>query len=52
MKLLIYVFIITVLVILFGSFPLSILSKIFEYIAIAFKWLAKGLNIFGWNGML
>lgn len=52
MKKIFYLVLIIVLVILFGTFPLSILSKIFEYLAIALKWLAKVLNLFGWNGII
>lgn len=52
MKNLIITLIVIVLVILFGTIPLSILSKIFEYIAKGLQWLAKILNFFGWNGMI
>ena len=52
MKNLLLTIIIIVLVVLFGTWPLSILSKIFEWIGIAFNWLATALNIFGWNGIL
>ena len=52
MKITINVFLIVVLIILFGSIPLSIISKIFEYLAIGIKWLASAINIFGWNGLL
>lgn len=38
-------------VVLFGTWPLGILSEIFRYLSLAFKWLAKALNIFGWNGL-
>ena len=51
MKTLIFIMII-LSVVLIGTFPLSILAKIFEYIAIAINWLADILNIFGWNGIL
>jgi hypothetical protein len=43
---------IIVLVVLFGTWPLSILAKIFEYLGLALEWLAKALNIFGWNGII
>ena len=40
------------LVVLFGTWPLSILGKIFEWIGIALNWLASALNFFGWNGII
>ena len=52
MKRILLIIIIIVLVVLFGTFPLSILSKIFKYIGVAFEWLAKTLNLFGWNGIV
>lgn len=50
-KLILAIFIIA-LVVLLGTWPLTILSKIFDFVAIAFEWLAKVLDIFGWNGLL
>ncbi len=52
MKKLILIILIIVLVVLVGTWPLSILGKIFEWIGYAFKWLAKILNFFGWNGLI
>lgn len=52
MKNLIILLLILVLVVLFGSLPLSILAKAFEWLAKAMQWLAKCLNFFGWNGMI
>lgn len=52
MKTLILTLLIIVLVILVGTFPLSILSKVFEWIGTALGWLADALNFFGWNGIL
>ena len=52
MKKILMIILIVVLVILFGSLPLAILSKIFEYIGIALNWLAKSINFFGFNGIL
>lgn len=43
---------IIVLVVLVGTWPLSILAKIFDYIGMIFEWLANGLNFFGWNGLI
>ena len=51
-KKIILAIIIIVLVVLFGTWPLSILGKVFDWFAIAFKWLANALNFFGWNGIL
>ena len=52
MKNIILIILIIVLVVLVGTWPLSILAKIFEYIGIALNWLAKGLDFFGWNGIV
>jgi cell shape-determining protein MreC len=52
MKKILLISIIIVLVVLFGTFPLSIVSKIFQYIGKAIEWLAKILNVFGWNGII
>ncbi len=52
MKKILLIILIVVLVVLFGTFPLSILSKIFEYLSKAIGWLAKILNVFGWNGIM
>lgn len=52
MKKIFLVIVIIVLVMLFGTFPLSILGKIFEYIGKGIEWLADILNFFNWNGIL
>lgn len=52
MKTILFIFLIIVLAVCFGSLPLSILAKVFEFIATAFEWLAKAINFFGWNGLL
>lgn len=52
MKNLIIAILAIALVVLFGTWPLSILAKLFEYLGIALKWLAKILDIFGWNGII
>ena len=52
MKNLILTILIIVLVVLFGTWPLSILAKILDFLATAVRWLAKTLNIFGWNGIM
>lgn len=41
-----------VAVVLVGTWPLTIIGKIFEALAKAFNWLAQLLNIFGWNGLI
>lgn len=51
MKKIFIIALIVILVILFGTFPLSILSKIFNFIGKIFEFLARFLNIFGWNGI-
>lgn len=52
MKKILLIILIVILVVLFGTFPLSILSVIFNFVSKAFEWLAKILNIFGWNGIV
>jgi len=52
MKTFIFAILIIVLVLLLGTWPLSVLAKIFSWVASALEWLAKALNIFGWNGLL
>ena len=52
MSKIIWLLLIVVLVVLIGTWPLGFLGKIFEYISIAFNWLANALNVFGWNGLL
>ena len=52
MKTLFFIILIVGLVILFGTFPLSILAKVFGYLETFFDWLAKVLNVFNWNGIL
>ena len=52
MKNLILIILIIVLVVLFGTWPLSILAKVFQWFYIALEWLAKTLNVFGWNGII
>ena len=52
MKWVLYTIIIIVLIVLFGTWPLSILSIVFEYVGKAFHWLAETLDFFGLNGLL
>lgn len=52
MKTLLLTILVIILVVLVGTWPLAILSKIFEYIGIALKWLAQSLDFFGWNGIV
>ena len=51
-KKIILAILIIVLVVLFGTWPLSILGKLFEWFGIALKWLAGILDFFGWNGIV
>jgi len=52
MKKLIVILLVIILVVLVGTWPLSILAKLFELIAYGLRWLAKALDFFGWNGLL
>ena len=52
MKKLIIVLLVIVLVVLVGTWPLSIVAKLFEWVAYGLRWLANLLNFFGWNGLL
>ena len=52
MKKLILILLVIILVVLVGTWPLSILAKLFDCIAYGLRWLAKMLNFFGWNGLL
>ena len=52
MKNLFFTILIIVLIVLFGTWPLSILAKVFKYVGIALGWLADALNVFGWNGII
>lgn len=52
MKKLILILLIIIFVILVGTFPLTLLSKIFNWISYWLQWLAKVLNFFGWNGLI
>lgn len=52
MKKLILILLVIILVVLVGTWPLSILAKLFEWIGYGLRWLAKMLDFFGWNGLL
>lgn len=52
MKTIFNIVLIVVLVLLFGTFPLTILSKVFDFIGNILNALANFLNIFGFNGLL
>ena len=52
MKKLLIILAIIVLVVLFGTWPLFVLSKIVEWLATGIRWLAKALDWFDWNGLL
>ena len=52
MKNLFFTVLLIVLIVLFGTWPISILAKVFEYVSIALNWLANALNLFGWNGII
>lgn len=52
MKMIFYTIILIVLIVLFGTWPLSILAKFFEYLGLALGWFANMLDIFNWNGII
>lgn len=52
MKKLILILLVIILVVLVGTWPLTLLAKLFEWIAYGLKWLAKAINFFGWNGLI
>lgn len=52
MKNLLLAIVIIALVALIGTFPLTILSKIFDWLSKAMDFLARVLNFFNWNGLL
>lgn len=52
MKTIIIIVLVIVAVVLVGTFPLTIIGTVFEYIGKGINWLAKILNFFGWNGMI
>ena len=52
MKNIILAILIIALVVLFGTWPLTILAKVLEFLTMLIDWLAKALNVFGWNGLI
>ncbi|MBQ3213957.1 MAG: hypothetical protein IJB10_03000 [Clostridia bacterium] len=52
MKSIFLTILIIVMIVLLGTWPLTILAKLFEILSTVIMWLAKALNIFGWNGIL
>jgi len=52
MKNIVFLIIFIALILLVGTWPLTILSKIFNWVSTAFEWLAKTLDVFNWNGLL
>ncbi|MCL2850938.1 MAG: hypothetical protein FWE01_01080 [Firmicutes bacterium] len=36
----------------FGAFPLMLVARIFNFLAIALGWIATGIDWFGWGGIL
>jgi len=51
-KKILLIILIIALVVFFGTWPLSIFGKVFEFIGRIFNWLASFLNFFGWNGLI
>jgi hypothetical protein len=52
LKTLLKIIIIVALVVVFGSLPLAILGKVFEWLAAALKFIANAIDFFGWGGIL
>ena len=52
MKTIIWIAVVIILIVLFGTIPLSIISQVFEWFSKAFSWLADTLDIFGWRGLI
>lgn len=52
MKKLIFIILLIVAIVLIGTWPLSILGEIFNWLGGALKWLAQILDFFGWNGLI
>lgn len=52
MKGLLLTILIIVLVVLFGTWPLSVLAKVLGFLTSLIEGLAKALDIFGWNGLI
>lgn len=52
MKNTIFILLITILVVLVGTWPLGILAMFFELVAYGLRLLANVLNFFGWKGMI
>lgn len=51
MKNLILLLLVIILVVLVGTWPLSLLATAFDWIAYGIRWLANTINFFGWNGL-
>jgi len=52
MKGLLLTILIIVLVVFLGTWPLSILAKVLSILTSLIEWLAKALDVFGWNGLI
>ena len=52
MKTVLWILLIVGVVILFGTWPLAVIAKIFEWIGTVLAWIAKLLDFFHWNGIL
>lgn len=52
MKTIILIAVIVVLVVLFGTIPLAVISQIFTWLASVFSWLADLIDIFGFGGIM
>ena len=52
MKKILLIVLVIALIILFGTWPLSVLGKLLDLMGYVVTWLAKVLNFFNWNGLL
>ena len=52
MKSLFITILIIIMVVFFGTWPLSILANIFGLLQKVLSWFSNILNIFGWNGLI
>ena len=52
MKKWIIILLVLILVVLVGTWPLSILAIVFDWIGAALRWLANVLDFFNWNGLV
>jgi len=52
MKVTTWIIIALLLAIPLGAFPLMLVARIFSFLAIVLEWIARGIDFFGWGGIL